>query len=332
MGCGRRECRGGEGCGWQRIRRQLTERQRKWQCVLFCTLFHILICILFHVPFYILLGHTFYFLLSISFSTLFSVLILRKLIRSNCLGISNQAVCYSFVFSISFSILFSVLFSIQFSIAPAPADCCVPFPLPHPSPTEKSMSMSMAMPISTSVSMCQHQVGRAAAIPPQPPPVRRGSAGGPPATQSGVPHAVPSASIVPCGHRLTRFLGPARSPPRPAANAAHSADPDRATPPRTCHPIRRSPRLLRGRPALPADVHARPSSPRAPSPGGRPPRTCTSSLVRANGRGAPPAGRPEKGAPVAGRLETGHAARDRHPRGYARPVAAPPGRQRRALS
>ena len=207
MGCGRRECRGGEGCGWQRIRRQRTERQRKWQCVLFCTLFHILICILFHVPFYILLGHTFYFLLSISFSTLFSVLILRKLIRSNCLGISNQAVCYSFVFSISFSILFSVLFSIRFSIASAPADCCVPLPLTHPS----------------------------------------------------------------------RFPGPARSPPRPAANAAHSAHPDRATPPWSYHPIRRSPRLLRGRPALPTDVRARPSLSRAPSPGGQPPRACTSS-------------------------------------------------------
>ena len=36
--------------------------------------------------------------------------------------------------------------------------------------------------------------------------------------------------------------------------------------------------------------------------------------------------------PVAGRLEKGHAATERHPRGRARPVAAPPGRQRRALT
>ena len=62
---------------------------------------------------------------------------------------------------------------------------------------------------------------------------------------SGVPHAAPHASLAPRGRRPARFPGPARSPPRPFSYAAHSAHPDRVTSPRTCHPIRRSPRLLR---------------------------------------------------------------------------------------
>ena len=107
---------------------------------------------------------------------------------------------------------------------------------------------------------------------------------------------------------------PARSPPRPAASTTHSQDPDRPTPPRTCHLIQRPPRAAldgcfsTADPRSPADV--RPAVLSACSL----PRQTTPAdlhLGRANNGDAPPAGRPEEG----------RAATQRDP---PRPAGAPP--------
>ena len=87
-----------------------------------------------------------------------------------------------------------------------------------------------------------------------------------------------------------------------------------------------------------ADMPARPPSSRAPSPGGRPPRSCTSSLVRANNRDTPwtagrrdaarrrsviPRGRPAPPRPAEGTRELAPHGRPRRAR--TRPAGDPCG-------
>ena len=103
--------------------------------------------------------------------------------------------------------------------------------------------------------------------PPQPPPVRRGSAGGPltPRRPSRIPGPAQSPSRPPPWSRAVA------APPGRQLRALCSPGPGDGRHP--CGPAARSPvphAFSACRPALPADVRARPSSPRAPSPGGRP--------------------------------------------------------------